>query len=212
MQLVVLLIAFLGLYPHESSSAPVDSSPPYGEIGPWKVTAMSTYSPTGRPGESTLASISATITNPNQIKAGQSPSGVDAAFPPSTASCVVQWDYSTQSPYNNVSACTTTVVASNGTTAGTGTTSTSWTFEPTQAGGGWVTEDVILNFTLAYATTDGVGGNQQYSKVLKGSGHFKVGDNMEGACAASGFCDWGLVPADAPYLIQPALFACEGIC
>ncbi|KAI1487796.1 hypothetical protein F5X96DRAFT_680948 [Biscogniauxia mediterranea] len=171
---------------------------PRRELGPWEVTWLHTFSPSGRPGSSTQSSIMAEISNP-QIDAGPSPTGT-VVFPASTANCTAAWEAVGGSPYGTTYDCVTVSAES----------SAAWQFEAIEAASGAnPTENVILQFTLTYNVT--AAGNVYY-KVLEGTGHFLLPDNMEGACGGSGVCNWYLKDENTPYEIQPSLTACQGTC
>ncbi|KAI1505693.1 hypothetical protein F5X99DRAFT_215578 [Biscogniauxia marginata] len=196
------LLAFASSLSHVTSIPQDDPASQPGELGSWEVTRMNTFQPSGRPGSSTQSRIFAVITNPNQLIAGPSPTG-DVVFAESTANCTAEWDSIDGSPYDTVYDCVVVPDASQQNFA-------SWKFEPIEAAADAnPVENVYLKFTLAYNVT--AVGNVYY-KVLEGTGHFLLPDNMEGSCGGSGVCSWYLKDEDTPYEIQPTITSCQGTC
>ena len=61
----------------------------------------------------------------------------------------------------------------------------------------------VGNFEVKFTrVADVIYHGSEYKKSYEGSAHFKVGDNMGGACGGSGVCSWGLKAELSPYAIQ----------
>ncbi|KAI1379695.1 hypothetical protein F4677DRAFT_290840 [Hypoxylon crocopeplum] len=171
---------------------PIEPSKRSGSMQSWRVTRLSTYSPSGRPGSSPIAHLWATITNPDPVPAspaGTSPTG-------STANCTVDWDFASERPYGRAVECVTEQRP--------GASVSAWTIELFEANSTWAspTENVDVRFTLSRnLTVDGV----ENDKVFVGTQHFEVGDNMRGTCGGSGVCSWELRQENIPVLIEPAV-------
>ncbi|KAI1401487.1 hypothetical protein F4819DRAFT_458009 [Hypoxylon fuscum] len=171
-------------------------------LEPWKVTKMSTFSPSGRPGSSPLAHTWANITSSGSIAAGHG-----ASFESSDANCTAEWVWASEVPYNHTYECTTTTAV-----APSQSSSSTWTIEileVTNSNYFSPTENFDVKFTLTSNVT--VDGNEYY-KVLVGTQHFEVGKNMRGTCGGSGLCSWALRDENNPVLVQPTIVACEGTC
>ncbi|KAI2469743.1 hypothetical protein F4781DRAFT_208507 [Annulohypoxylon bovei var. microspora] len=166
-------------------------------LEPWQVTRLSTFSPSGRPGSSTLAHLWANITNPGFI-----PAGPGATFDTSSANCTVDWIYANEYPYGHVFDCTTTGAQEPSSSI------SKWTIEVLEANSTSpsATENMNVRFTL---TTNLTGDGDEYYKVLVGTQHFQVGDNMSGSCGGSGVCSWSLKEDSVPVLVQPTIVACK---
>ncbi|KAI0599185.1 hypothetical protein F4775DRAFT_130200 [Biscogniauxia sp. FL1348] len=198
----LLLLAFASYISRAAASTPRDDLAPRAvELGPWEVTRLHTFSPSGRPGSSTQSSIMAVISSPEIAAGPGGPTGT-VVFPASTANCTAAWEAAGGSPYGTTHDCAAVSDEESSPAA--------WTFEAVEAASGAnPTENVALRFTLTYnVTADG----SAYYKVLEGTGHFLLPDNMEGACGGSGVCNWYLKDESTPYRIQPTLTACQGTC
>ncbi|KAI0009537.1 hypothetical protein F4779DRAFT_369665 [Xylariaceae sp. FL0662B] len=173
-------------------------------LEPWQVMKLSTFSPSGRPGNSPLAHLWANITSPGSVPAG---SGV--SFDQSSANCTVDWVWGDEKPYSLIYECATTVTATA--EADSSRSSSKWTIEILEADSGYFspTENIAVKFTLTNNLT--IDGDEFY-KVLVGIQHFEVGENMRGSCGGSGVCSWELREEDNPVLVQPTVVACEGDC
>ncbi|KAI5924184.1 hypothetical protein F4810DRAFT_666109 [Camillea tinctor] len=197
--LALLLFAFANSLSHASATLGNDLTTRDVEIGPWEVTWLHTFSPSGRPGSSPNSSIMVEISNP-EIAAGPSPTGT-VVFPASTANCTAEWTTAGGSPYGTTYDCVT--VSGDSSTA-------SWELEAIEADSDAnPTENVILKFTLTYNVTAAA---NVYYKVMEGTGHFFIPDNMEGSCGGSGVCNWYLKDDSTPYEIEPTLTVCQGTC
>ncbi|OIW30170.1 hypothetical protein CONLIGDRAFT_576629 [Coniochaeta ligniaria NRRL 30616] len=164
---------------------------------PWEISSLSTFSPSGRPGSSPYSILNITISDPNTILAGPSPTG-PAVFPPSTAICNTSF-VGTAPPYNQILNCSEVQYGS-------------WTFEILEANNTSY-PSATTNFDVRFTHVDNVTViGDVYSQVYAGTGHFEVGKNMAGICGASGVCSWGLKDEERPYLIQQSRVSCTGTC
>ncbi|KAK1766282.1 hypothetical protein QBC33DRAFT_620687 [Phialemonium atrogriseum] len=163
----------------------------------WEILRLSTFSPSGRPGSSPWSLINITITDPNTIPAGPTPTGT-AVFEPSTVNCSTAWDAGSL-PYNQVVNCTE---AEHG----------YWTFEMLEADDSDYhspTENFNIRFTQVRSLE--VPGNT-YAQTFVGTGSFRVGDNLSGVCGASGVCSFGLKDEAKPVLVNQTRTECSGVC
>ncbi|KAI3321851.1 hypothetical protein HD806DRAFT_502121 [Xylariaceae sp. AK1471] len=183
-------------YSHALATAlPLFTSLAVGELAPWHVTGLGTYSPSGRPGNSPDYYIHVNISNPDPTQSDPAPS-----TPPGNVYCQAIWVYP-DVPYNKIVECD--IVDS------TTPTTWVWTLEPLEAGdeSPWPTTNFDLRWraasTSAYPTEEGI-------QIWTGVGQFEVGKNMKGLCAASGFCVWELKPESNPVLIDVSSVSCQG--
>jgi len=172
----------------------------------WQVTNLYSFSPSGRPGTSPDYYIRVNISNPDPRP--------DA---PGVVLCTSIWQYP-DVPYNKISDCQ--IVDSVNQTADGDATNThahgdtwAWTLEPLEV----VTDDfhfattnVNLRWRAARINSNSGSAKARGVRVLTGVGHFEVGDNMTGLCAASGFCVWNLKPEKAPVLVDVESVVCHG--
>ncbi|KAI0885942.1 uncharacterized protein GGS22DRAFT_121685 [Annulohypoxylon maeteangense] len=168
---------------------------------PWQVTRLNTFSPSGRPGSDVNAHLWANITNPSPI-----PAGPGVTFDASSANCTVNWVYAGDYPYGHVFICNTT-----DTEESSSSSTSKWTIEVLEANvtSPSATTNMDVRFTLTTnLTVDG----DEYYKVLVGTQHFQVGENMRGSCGGSGVCSWTLRDESVPVLVQPTVVACQGTC
>ncbi|KAK7183896.1 hypothetical protein PSPO01_09918 [Paraphaeosphaeria sporulosa] len=158
-------------------------------VQPWQITRLYTHTPSGRPGNDPHSTLNITITDPNTIPAGQSPTG-QAVFPPTSANCSLQYLTNEDVPWGVEQSCTT----DDNTKA-----YSTWIFtinKPAE-GAAYASENFDLSFKLVdYVHLPG----QEVTKTFTGGDHFEVGDNMSGQCGGSGVCNWNL--NDTPYDIQ----------
>lgn len=169
---------------------------PSDTLAPWEVSSLSTFSPSGRPGSSPYSIVNITITDPNTILAGPSPTG-PAAFMPSTAICNTSFVGSAP-PYNQVLNCSEVQ-------------HDSWTFEMLEANTTY--PSATTNFDVRFTRVNNITVvGSIYSQVYVGTGHFEVGKNMAGLCGASGVCSWGLKEDERPYLVHQTRISCTGEC
>jgi hypothetical protein len=118
----------------------------------------------------------------------------------STVSCRPTWQWPAL-PYNVIYDCEIVGAAGHWI----------WTVEPLEADNDespWPTTNFGLRWRAAASTNhtakkDGV-------RIWTGVGQFEVGKNMQGTCAASGFCVWGLKPESNPVLVDVASLLCQG--
>ncbi|KAI1212687.1 uncharacterized protein F4807DRAFT_346033 [Annulohypoxylon truncatum] len=170
-------------------------------LEPWQVTRLNTFSPSGRPGSDTLAHLWANITNPNSV-----PAGPGTTFDASSANCTVDWTYGGENPYGRVFECDTEDAQSSSSSS-----VSKWEIEVLEANSTSpsATTNMDVKFMLTVnLTVDG----DDYYKVLVGTQHFQLGENMEGTCGGSGVCSWSLKSDSVPVLVQPTIVACEGTC
>ncbi|KAK0631364.1 hypothetical protein B0T14DRAFT_572446 [Immersiella caudata] len=73
---------------------------------PWKITALSTFTPSGRSGNPPYSSLTVTITDPNTIPLGKTHYSSETSFPPSNATCTTKWNsYISESPFDKNIPC-----------------------------------------------------------------------------------------------------------
>jgi hypothetical protein len=76
------------------------------DLQPWQITKLSTHEPSGRPGNDPHSTLNFSISDPNTVPAGQSPTG-QAVFPPTTAACSLQYLTAADVPWGVEQPCTT---------------------------------------------------------------------------------------------------------
>ncbi|KAK3303786.1 uncharacterized protein B0T15DRAFT_541257 [Chaetomium strumarium] len=145
-------------------------------IKPWEISHLSTFSPSGRPDSSPWAVVNLTISDPN-----------DTSVSPAT--CVRQWNFGNETPYDKVIACSEVPGGK-------------WTFVMLEADGAdGVTPSPITNFGVRFELEKKKKKKDGGEKWV-GDAKFVVGENMSGLCAASGFCSFGLKEELAPFAVR----------
>lgn len=137
-----------------------------------------------------------TIVDPNTILAGPAPTGT-AVFEPVAANCSTEWTFE-DTPFDRVLNCTDIAHGY-------------WTFE-------MLTEGVespspTQNFDVRFTQVRNLrvpGGN--YTQTWVGKASFRIGENMEGLCGASGVCSFGLKAEAQPVLVDQTRTECVGLC
>ncbi|KAI0805879.1 hypothetical protein GGR55DRAFT_260268 [Xylaria sp. FL0064] len=157
-----------------------------GQDSPWQVTGLKSWSPSGRPGTNPDWYINVNITSPDS--------------PSSVTYCQIVWDYP-DVPYNQILDCEV-LGASN-------STAWAWTVELLEAtdDGPYPTTNFDLRWRAATPLTDSTDEDFQ---IRTGVGQFEVGKNMQGLCAASGFCSWALKTESIPVPIEVESISCHG--
>ncbi|KAI0490440.1 hypothetical protein F4859DRAFT_7999 [Xylaria cf. heliscus] len=174
---------------------PFFASTAFGELPPWQVTSLQTWQPSGRPGNSPDWYIHVNITNPDPTQGDTDPNvSLGKVY------CQIVWLYP-DAPYNQINDCEIMDT--------TGATPWAWTVELLEA------DDAdpypITNFDLRWraASTSPASADEDV-QIWTGVGQFEIGKNMQGTCAASGFCQWWLSAASTPALIDVASVSCQG--
>ncbi|KAI0871351.1 hypothetical protein GGS24DRAFT_471864 [Hypoxylon argillaceum] len=183
-------------YLHALGTAlPLFTSAALAQLAPWKVASIQTWQPSGRPGSSPNWYIHANITNPDPEQCN-----TDPAVAQGQVYCEITWVYP-NAPYNQVSACQIVNTAAP--------TPWSWTVELLEGDGG--DSYPVSNFALRWraASTSPAAAGENVA-IFTGVGSFLTADNLQGNCAASGFCQWYLNPADTPFLVNATSVSCAG--
>lgn len=185
------------------TALPLLTTPAHGtSLAPWQVARLGTFSPSGRPGSSPDYYIHVNITNPDPTQASSTDPGIASG----KVYCEFVWRYP-DTPYSNISTCSILDVDAAAAVPWV------WTVELIEA------EDenpsATTDFDLlwrAATTAETTQGEEDGSGVQTwtGRGHFEVGDNMQGTCAASGFCSWGLKDASSPFPVDVSTVSCRG--
>lgn len=156
-------------------------------LSPWQVTALSSFSPSGRPGSYPWPYIQANLTDPNSLSLGTSPSDNSTVTVPAgnkAVNCRAKW-LTGENPFGRSWPCDA---------SGDGY----WTMKITQT-----SDFSVGNFQVVFTrVADVLYLGSQYKKSYEGTATFKVGDNMSGSCGGSGVCGWGLKSELVPYSIQ----------
>ncbi|KAI2643223.1 hypothetical protein GGS21DRAFT_495369 [Xylaria nigripes] len=179
-----------------ATALPLLASPALSDLAPWHVTGISTFSPSGRPGSSTEFYNYANITNPDPTQ-----TETDPEITQGKVSCKLVWQYP-DVPYSQAMDCEildTTVPSP-----------WIWTVEFLKRDND---TNPINNFDLRWRAAP----REKYPsesheglQIWTGAGHFKVGQNMDFLCAASGFCSGGLKATSNPALINVTTVSCHG--
>ncbi|KAH8708641.1 hypothetical protein GQ44DRAFT_690748 [Phaeosphaeriaceae sp. PMI808] len=156
----------------------------------FKVTSVGVFTPSGRPESYPWSTITASVTDPNEINLGPAQSdGSPVIAPAGSQGLNCQAKYlSGESPLGR-----------------------SWPCDPTEKG--YWTMQVLngpngqyssTNFNLKFKhVADVLYQGGRYTASYQAEGHFEVGDNMQGTCGGSGVCSWGLKADKKPVLITP---------
>lgn len=183
-------------YLHALGTAlPLLPSAALAQLAPWQVTYIETWQPSGRPGNSPDWYIHVNITNPDPTLSDPNPNITQGKV-----YCKIVWLYP-NAPYNQISACD--IVDT------TGPTPWAWTIELLEA------DDAdpypTTNFDLRWrAASTAPAATEEGVQIWTGVGQFEVAKNLQGTCAASGFCLWWLKATSTPVLIDVTSVFCQG--
>ncbi|GAW12478.1 hypothetical protein ANO14919_018480 [Xylariales sp. No.14919] len=166
-----------------------------GELVPWPVTGLETWQPSGRPGSNPDWYIHANITNPDPTQSEQDPSIAEG-----NVYCQIVWLYPNV-PYNQISACEIVDTTSP--------TPWAWTVELLEA------DDAdpypTTNFDLRWRAASTVSNStEEEVRIWTGIGQFEVAKNLQGTCAASGFCTFWLKAESTPVPVDVTSISCRG--
>ncbi|KAJ2993906.1 hypothetical protein NUW58_g1187 [Xylaria curta] len=182
---ILALTTALSLFPSDA----------VGGLARWQVIGIDTWQPSGRPGNSPDWYIHVNITNPDPTKTDPDPNIAQGKV-----YCQIVWLYPNV-PYNQIKECE--IVDT------TGPTTWAWTVELLEADDD--NPSPILNFDLRWrAASISSAATEEGVEIWTGIGQFEAFKNLQGACAASGFCSWWLNPASAPVLIDVIPVSCQG--
>jgi len=168
-------------------AAPLESR--QSTLNPWQLDSLSTFSPSGRPGNYPWLTITASLTDPNTVNLGTSPNDNSTVTVPSGAqalNCEAKWIYG-EKPFGRSWPCDNSGLAQGW-----------WTLEIEE------TDDFsVAKFDAKFTRVAEVSyQGSSYRKDYEGSAHFEVGDNLGGQCGGSGVCSWQLKGELAPYDVQ----------
>ncbi|KAI1125977.1 hypothetical protein F5Y10DRAFT_220923 [Nemania abortiva] len=177
------------------TALPLFASATLAQLAPWQVAYIQTWSPSGRPGSNPDYYIHVNITNPDPTQAVTEP-----GIAQGQVYCDITWLYP-NTPYNQISACeiVNTTVPSPW----------AWTIELLEA------DDAdpypTTNFDLRWRAASNPGASTEANaEIWTGVGKFEVADNLQGTCAASGFCVWYLKPESTPFAVNVTSVQCQG--
>ncbi|KAI3335161.1 hypothetical protein F4824DRAFT_489869 [Ustulina deusta] len=166
-----------------------------GQLSPWQVTGLQTWQPSGRPGSSPDWYVHVNITNPDPTQ-----SVADPDVAQGKVYCQVVWRYP-DVPYNQISECD--IVDT------TGSTTWAWTVELLEADD--ADPSPTTNFGLRWRAASTLSASADEDvQIWTGVGQFEVAMNMQGTCAASGFCSWALKPESTPVPVEVTSVSCSG--
>jgi hypothetical protein len=159
------------------------------KLKPWKVTALSTFSPSGRPGSYPWLTITANLTDPNALTLGTSPDNNDTVSVPAggkAINCQAKW-LSGETPFGRSWPCDLAAE-----------TSGYWTVKIVAKN-----DFSVNNFDAVFTrVAEVLYQGAAYKKVFEAQAHFAVGENLGGTCGGSGVCSWGLKSELVPYKVQ----------
>jgi hypothetical protein len=166
---------------------------------PWEVSRLSTFSPSGRPGNSPYSSLYVAITDPNTIPFPSPASfqGPVVSLSPISANCSVRWNAYSEQPFGWITPCADVAPGSG-----------RWTVEMVKgnatAEGPSATRDfrvkIVLERSIILHTGRGI-----LSLVFEGEGAFSLGKELRMVCGASGVCSLGLEEGTSPVLVRQVL-------
>ncbi|KAI2603648.1 hypothetical protein GGR54DRAFT_644614 [Hypoxylon sp. NC1633] len=177
--------------------------PPWYPLKPWELSSFYAYSPRDAPYGADATSLELIIANPSFIPAGPAPhasGGGYVVFQNSTANCVLHWKEDAETPYGNTQGTCDSPQ--------TDATRSEWNITISQIHDE-PTHYMDISFSLAYHLH--AYGNDFY-KLLVGSLHAQLGENLEGGCDENNICSYSLKNGSAPLLIQPTLTECKSAC
>ncbi|TGJ81249.1 hypothetical protein E0Z10_g7515 [Xylaria hypoxylon] len=166
-----------------------------GELEPWSVTALETWQPSGRPASNPYWYIHVNITNLDPTR-----SVLDPSIAEGTVYCRIVWLYP-DVPYNQVTECEIVDITSPTTWA--------WTVELLKAADDnpFPTTNFDLRWRAASTLPDST---EEDVQIWTGVGQFEAAKNLQGTCAASGFCLFGLKAESTPVLVDVTSISCWG--
>ncbi|KAI0966649.1 hypothetical protein F4678DRAFT_466249 [Xylaria arbuscula] len=167
---------------------PLFVSTALGQLSPWQVTNLQTWQPSGRPGSSPDYYVHVNVTNPD-VADGE-------------VYCQIVWQYPNV-PYNQILDCEVDDTDDS--------TAWAWTIELLQSTD--ANPSPTTNFDLRWRAAQPVSNStvdEEGVQIWTGTGQFEVAENMQGLCAASGFCTWALRPESTPVSIEAESISCSG--
>jgi hypothetical protein len=159
-------------------------------LQPWQVNTVSSFNPSGRPGQYPWSSIRVELTDPNEIQLGTSPDGQAVTLPAGNTALNCEAKYFTSG--------TPLTFGHRWPCDNDGKGEGYWYFEVNQASGSSSGNFDLKITRVAEVLFQG----SSYSKTFVGTGHFEVGQNLAGSCGGSGVCSWGLKPELKPFPVQ----------
>jgi hypothetical protein len=178
------LLFLTGRSPSPSTSnAGAHLAPRASALQPWIITSLWTGSPSKG---TSYYTISFSISDPNTISAGAStPRRVDtgyhpAFFPPSNASCRIDWAYE-DPPLGKTFNCSSDVDSAH------------WTFQVLNGSTDEVASGLPADFLLRVMLNDSMvlgKGKGEVSKAYVAQKYFQEGLNLNAGCGAPGSCTW----------------------
>ncbi|KAI0534919.1 hypothetical protein GGR58DRAFT_29811 [Xylaria digitata] len=177
------------------ATLPLVMSVALGELAPWSVTSLQSWQPSGRPGSNPDWYIHVNITNPDPTQSELDPNILEG-----NVYCQIVWLYP-DVPYNQIVPCEIVDTTSP--------TAWAWTVELLEAD-----DDnpyPTSNFDLRWRAASTVSGSTEGDvQVWTGIGQFEWGKNLQGTCAASGFCSFWLKEESTPVSIEVSSLSCSG--
>ncbi|KAH7359876.1 cell death in tomato 1 [Pyrenochaeta sp. MPI-SDFR-AT-0127] len=155
----------------------------------FQVTGVASVTNSGRPGAYPWATITASVTDPNEINLGPASSdGTDVIVPGGSKgiNCQAKW-FRGENPLGRTWSCDPVEGGY-------------WTLTVLEGSNGFSTTDFKLKFAHV---ADVLYQGSRYTATYIAESNFKVGDQLAGQCGGSGACGWGLAPGKNPVLIAP---------
>ncbi|KAH7398856.1 hypothetical protein DE146DRAFT_736318 [Phaeosphaeria sp. MPI-PUGE-AT-0046c] len=173
-----------------SSSAASPLQARQDALSDWEVTTVFSGTPSSRAGRYPWASITANVTDPNELNIGTAePDNTTIIVPAGSqgANCIAQY-FRTESPLGRTWPCD---ITSDG----------YWTMT-VLAGpdGNFSARNFALKFTHV---ADKLYRGARFTASYEAIGNFKIGDNLAGLCGGGGACNWALQSSDIPFKIKP---------
>jgi len=186
MQLTKNTIASILAFTATATAAPFTAR---DTLQPWQVSGVAVFSPSGRPGQYPWPTITANVTDPNEILLGTAEDGTPVTLPAGSvaANCEAKWLTGTE-PTNHFWPCDAS-----------GEGDGYWFMEVVAGANGFSSTNFDLKFTRVAQT---LYRGSSYTKKFEGEGHFEIGQNLGGSCGGSGVCFWGLKPENSPFPVQ----------
>ncbi|KAF2036374.1 cell death in tomato 1 [Setomelanomma holmii] len=189
MQFTTTTLAAIMAFTSSTLASPLQSR--QSTLQDFQVTSVSVFTPSGRPETYPWSTLTANITDPNEVNLGPSKSdGQDVVVPAGSqgVNCVAKYFSKGENPIGRTWPCDPT---SQG----------YWTMQVLPgSSGSYSSTDFKLKFTHV---ADVLYLGSEYTASFVAEGGFEVGDNMSGTCGSSGRCAWGLKQEDVPVLIAP---------
>jgi hypothetical protein len=207
MQFTTSALVALLAYTSSTAASPVQAR--QTTLKDFEVSSVTVFTPSGRPGSYPWATITANVTDPNEINLGTAESdGSQVIVPAGSQGLVCFHSNPERSQHANITQnCKATYFTKGESPVGRtwpcdSTSSGYWTMQVLPGSEGAYSSN---NFNLKFRhVADVLYRGSQYTASFEAQGLFAIGDNLSGTCGGSGVCSWGLKDDKKPFPIKPS--------